>query len=105
MGRHYYDVIMRTPIGARYGRISVTIENNKIDGILVILKKSNPFCGSINENGDCQIKGEVKTLLRTIPYDATGKITEENIVLKLKSEHEIFDLSGTVPAARKEKSV
>lgn len=109
MGHQNYDVMMRTAIGARYGTMSVTIENSKINGILMILKKSNPFSGDIDENGDCQIKGEFKTLLRTIPYNATGRITEDNMVLHLKCEHEIFDLSGTacahVPNAKKEKSV
>lgn len=109
MFNRYYDVKMRTPIGARYGTMSVSIENNKIKGALVILNKSNPFSGNIDENGDCQIKGKVTTLMRTIPYHATGRITKEKMDLQLKSEHEIFDLSGTasahVPATQKEESI
>lgn len=47
--------------------------------------------------------------MRTIPYHATGRITKEKMDLQLKSEHEIFDLSGTasahVPATKKEESI
>lgn len=109
MWNRCYDVIMRTPIGARYGTMSVTIDNSKINGILNILKKANPFYGNINENGDCQIKGELTTLMRTIPYDATGRITKENLALRLKGEQESFDISGTasapVPATEKEQNI
>ena len=104
-----YDVIMQTPIGARYGTISVTVDNSKIDGILDILMRANPFHGKINEKGDCQIKGELTTLMRTLPYDATGRITKETLVLKLKGQQESFDISGTasapVPVTEKEQSI
>lgn len=93
-----YDVIMQTPIGARYGTMSVTVDNSKINGMLDILKKANPFYGKINEKGDCKIKGELTTLMRTIPYDATGWITKEALALKVKGERESFEISGTASA-------
>lgn len=104
-----YDVRMRTSIGSRYGMMSVSIENSKISGTLVILNKSNPFSGNIDENGDCHIQGKVTTLMRTIPYHATGRITKEKMDLRLESEQEVFDLCGTasahVPAIKKEESI
>lgn len=108
MWNRSYDVIMRTPIGARHGTMSITIDHSKINGMLDILKKANPFHGNIDEKGNCQIKGELTTLIRTIPYDATGRITKEALVLKLKGEQESFEISGTacapVPAAEKEQT-
>ena len=71
MWNRSYNVIMRTPIGARYGTVSVTVDNSTISGMLDILKKANPFHGNINKKGDCRIKGELTTLMRTIPYNAT----------------------------------
>lgn len=104
-----YDVIMQTPIGSRYGTMSVTVDNRKINGILDILKKANPFCGNINEKGDCQIKGELTTLMRTISYNATGWITKEALALRLKGKQESFDISGTasaqVPVTEKEQTI
>lgn len=98
MWNRSYNVIMRTPIGARYGTVSVTVDNSTISGMLDILKKANPFHGNINEKGDCRIKGELTTLMRTIPYNATGRITKEALVLKLKGERESFEITGTVSA-------
>ena len=75
---------MRTPIGARYGTVSVTVDNSTISGMLDILKKANPFHGNINKKGDCRIKGELTTLMRTIPYNATGRIHERGVSIKAK---------------------
>lgn len=109
MWNRIYDVIMRTSIGARYGTMTVIVDHNNVDGILDILKKANPFHGKINENGDCQIKGDLTTLMRTVPYDATGRITKEALLLKLKGERESFELSGTAsapfPATEKEQTL
>lgn len=98
MWNRSYDVVMQTAIGARYGTMSVTVDNGKIDGMLDILKKENPFHGKINEKGDCQIKGKLTTLMRTIPYDATGRITQEALLLKLAGKQEMFEISGTASA-------
>ncbi len=104
-----YDVIMQTPIGVRYGTMTVVINHSKVDGMLDILKEANPFHGKINEKGDCQIQGELTTLMRTIPYDATGRITKETLVLKLKGERESFEISGTAsapfPVTEKEQTI
>lgn len=104
-----YDVIMQTSIGARYGTMSVTVDNSKINGILDILKKANPFHGKIIEKGDCQIQGELTTLMCTIPYDATGRITKEALVLRLKEKRETFEITGTAsapfPAEEKEQTI
>ena len=51
MWNRSYNVIMRTPIGARYGTVSVTVDNSTISGMLDILKKANPFHGNINRKG------------------------------------------------------
>lgn len=90
-----YNIIMQTTIGARYGTITVFINHSKVNGMLDILKKANPFHGKINEKGDCQIKGELTTLMRTIPYNATGRLTKDTLVLNLKGERESFKIFGT----------
>ena len=109
MWNRSYDVVMRTPIGARHGTMTVIVDHSRIDGMLDILKKANPFHGSIDEKGDCRIKGELTTLMRTIPYDATGRVTQEALVLKLTGGRESFEISGTASApvsvTEKEQSI
>lgn len=94
MWNRHYDVTMRTPIGLRYGTMAVTVDGCKVRGTLHILKRANPFAGNIDESGQCSLRGELTTLTRTIPYEATGWIARESLTLRLKGAVESFDLSG-----------
>lgn len=96
MWNRLYDVTMRTPIGDRYGSMNVTVNQNHVDGILTILKKATPFAGSICEDGSCRISGQLITLMRTIPYEAVGRITKSSLWLILRGEQETFEVSGSV---------
>ena len=93
-----YDIIMQTPIGARYGTMTFAVHNSRVDGILDILKHANPFSGTIEENGECRIQGMLTTLMRTIPYQAAGRVTRDALRLWLNAAQETFEISGT-PAA------
>lgn len=105
MWNRCYDIIMQTSIGVRYGTMSVTVDNSKIEGMMNILKKENPFSGTIDEKGDCQIHGEITTLTRTIPYEAVGQINKDRLQLKVEGGQECFDISGTVLTEEKEPRV
>lgn len=90
-----YDVTMRTAVGIRYGVITVTVDGNDVEGMMCILKKTNPFSGTMDEKGGCRVEGKLTTLTRTIPYTATGRITRSGLALKLNGGIESFDVSGT----------
>lgn len=109
MWNQQYAVIMQTQIGSRHGTMTVTVDQGRIEGMLDILKKANPFQGTINEQGDCRCKGELTTLMRTISYIATGQLNKESLTLRLKGDRETFELTGMAfvpgPNAEKEPAV
>ena len=98
MWNRQYEVTMQTSIGTRYGTMWLTVDNRNVDGVLDILKRANPFHGNISENGNCQIKGELTTLMHTIPYEGKGKITRNAFFLKLITARDSYVLSGLVSA-------
>lgn len=100
MWNRHYNVVMRTPVGAKYGTMAVTVEDDGICGMLDILKKANPFAGTIDAAGECRLHGELTTLMRTIPYDATGRVTEESLHLDLQGGEETFELTGRAEPLR-----
>lgn len=106
MWNRQYNVTMQVPIGVRYGTMAVTADDGRVDGLLTILK-TVPFHGVIREDGRCMLSGELITLMRTIPYEAVGRITENDLHLTLTGEQETFELSGSavVPdhSAKKEE--
>ncbi len=91
-----YRILMQTPIGDRAGTLEVQIEQNKIHGYLDMLNHSEPFVGSIDEEGCCCIRGRLITLMNTIPYTASGHITPDSLHLLLKGGRHLFPITGVL---------
>lgn len=89
-----YDVVMQTLLGQRHGTMLMKVHGNKIDGFLNILGNRTPFQGELDNNGVCILSGCIKTLVRTIEYEATGSADEKEIDLTLHGQRDIFHLNG-----------
>lgn len=90
-----YDVRMNTPIGVRLGHMTVLRNLDTVSGHLDILKHCEPFEGTIDSDGNCKIFGKIITLMRTISYEATGKITPDSLELSITDDRHILKIIGT----------
>lgn len=90
-----YDVRMRTPVGIRLGHMTVCRNLGKVSGFLDILNHSEPFEGIIDHDGNCELSGKMITLMRTIRYVATGRITPDSLTLSVRDERNVFEMTGT----------
>lgn len=97
-----YDVRMRTPIGIRLGRITLTRNQGEINGYFDILNHHEPFAGTIDENNNCYFTGKMITLMRTIHYQAVGKILPEELTLSIRDGQHILEITGKPVALTKE---
>lgn len=97
-----YDVRMRTPIGIRIGRITVTENQGKIHGFFDILNHCEPFSGTIDQNRNCDVTGKIITLMRTIHYHAVGKILPEEISLSIQDGYHTLEITGKPADCTKE---
>lgn len=90
-----FDVHMNTPIGVRLGHMTVLLNLDTVSGHLDILKHREPFEGTIDSDGNCKISGKIITLMRTISYEATGKITPDGLELSITDDRHILKIIGT----------
>lgn len=98
-----FDVRMNTPVGVRSGHMTVLRNSNTVSGHLDILKHSEPFEGTIDSDGNCKIFGKIITLMRTISYEATGKITPDSLELSFTDDRHILKIIGTPCQSKKEQ--
>lgn len=98
-----FDVRMRTPIGIRLGHMTVCRNLDRVSGHLDILNHSEPFDGTIDTEGNCELFGKIVTLMRTISYEATGKITPDNLELSITDDRHILKITGTPCRSKKEQ--
>lgn len=90
-----YDVRMHTPLGDRLGQMTVFRENNQLSGSLSILGHDEPFIGIVDTEGNCAVSGKIITLMRTIRFAATGKITEDGLTLSIPDGNHILSIIAT----------
>lgn len=94
MSAKTYLVYLQTPLGKREGKLTAKKNGDELNGWLEVLKHKEPFEGTVDENGNCRIFGELVTLMRRVPYIATGQISASAVHLKVKGERNVFELSG-----------
>lgn len=100
-----YNVKMSTPIGVRLGCMTVWRRYDKISGYLDILKHKESFEGTIDSNGNCKIIGKIITLMRTIDYEAIGKILPDSLSLLIKDDRHILEITGDAQTKERNKSI
>ncbi len=98
-----YNIRMYTPIGVKTGIMFATMNEDKISGTIELLKHTEPFNGSIAENGECEISGRIISLMRAIEYIASGQITPTSVQLLARGERNTFKITGEVIEAEGEK--
>lgn len=103
MTERSYAIEMQTPLGIKHGTIRVRMEQNKISGFLDVMNHSEPFYGNIDTEGYCEFTGRIITLMRTIEYQASGKMDADQISLNIYGERNVFQVTGVVCSCESEK--
>lgn len=91
-----YDIQMKTPIGIKIGKMSITNEKGILSGYLNILKKSVPFTGVIAPDGSCNISGNIVTLMNTFEYTAGGIVESSKLSLEVLCGKNKFYITGNL---------
>ena len=92
--QYCYAIKMMTPVGIRDGSIVLNINNKDISGYLDILNHQNVLSGKILEHGQCELKGEIVSLMSKSNYTAVGTFDFCSIQLTLKEEKNNYELYG-----------
>ena len=99
-----YDVFLNTPLGKKYGELSACIENGKLMGFLSLLGHTESIEGTVDEDGNCAIKGKFITLLNTIYFTADGMIKRGVLDLNIRSDSNTYEMKGTLRGEKEQNS-
>jgi len=89
-----YTITMRTPLGPKTGTMTLGNEDGIINGELNILGTRTECRGTVSENGDCAMIGEIKTFMSSFRWQGTGKLTDDEITLVITSGKHRFSIKG-----------
>lgn len=90
-----YEVRMQTSVGIRLGQMIVYRDGDRLNGYFEILNHNEPFEGTVDSEGNCRLHGRIITLMKTINYEAKGKITMEGLNLSIADEKHVLEITGT----------
>lgn len=89
-----YTITLEAPIGVKCGRLSADIADGKLTGCIFVMNAENPFSGDIDNNGNCTISGSLKSLLYQLSYVGSGTLTEDQVLLNIKTDRHTLMLKG-----------
>lgn len=104
MDKRNYNIVMETPLGKKKGNIMLFINDGAdeashagvdiITGEISILDVSEPFIGTLGEDGFCKFNGNLKTPGKEIAYEAIGKLSDYGIDLLLNTDSGLFHIKS-----------
>lgn len=89
-----YDILMSTPLGQKKGELKAKIENGKLTGFLSLFGNTELIEGTVDEHGNCSLKGKFITLMKSVDFTADGTIDMDIMRLALKGERGYYEIMG-----------
>lgn len=91
-----YDILLRTPLGDKKGRMSIALlHRGRLEGSVEVLEHATPFTGEMDESGFCRITGYLITALSTVPFAATGYIRPQQLDLRFRHNEQSYQIVGS----------
>ena len=99
-GTYLYDLEMSTPLGPRRGNLELIVWKGHLNGYLTMFTRTIPI-----QDGKCSgkylsFRGDMKTLMKMIPYQAEGKITDTGISLVFSTPQNQYSAKGYLTERR-----
>ena len=96
---HTYALEMETPLGKRRGVLNLVLLGDSVSGELTLFTRTTPILEGHRIGDSLAFQGEMRTLVGTLPYQASGALSEDTL------EREICTARGhyAVRGIRREK--
>lgn len=94
MSEKIYNICLFVPLGTRDGTLYLREENGNVEGRLEVMNHQNDLTGTISEEREVVLYGQIETLMDTVSYTATGTVCEKKIFLNLTTESGIYSIVG-----------
>ena len=92
--RYTYTLEMDVPRGIRRGRLLIEIFGNIVRGRLEMFSNITDILSGTYKNGRVEFEGKMKTLMYSMNYRASGRITKRHAELDFSTEKGMFHASG-----------
>ena len=100
-GTYHYDLVMDAPLGKRRGNLELMVEKNWMNGYLTMFTRTIPIRNGHLDRKRISFDGEMKTLMKTLPYKASGTISPSTVNLVIATEQGEYPVTGELAEVRR----
>ena len=93
-GTYLYALEMHTPLGTRRGYLELIVWENFLNGYLTMFTRTFPIQNGKRSGNHISFNGEMKTMMKSLSYQAEGKITGNKISLVLATNNGHYNATG-----------
>ncbi|NLU24222.1 MAG: hypothetical protein GXW99_05795 [Clostridiales bacterium] len=80
-----YKIILRSPLGPRFGVLRIEQESDSVSGVLELLNRTNIFTGGHATGDSFSCSGEMQTLMRHLSYVMEGSVSGDKLQAVVKT--------------------
>lgn len=88
-----YDVVMRTPLGAKKAKVELSLDGATLKAHVMLKGKEETSIGSC-EGNTFFFDGSAKTPVGLMPYEVQGSVDGEAITATCKTKKGSFEITG-----------
>ena len=100
-GTYHYDLVMDAPLGKRRGNLELMVEKNWMNGYLTMFTRTIPIRNGHLDGKRISFDGEMKTLMKTLPYKAEGTVTQSSLEMVISTQQGVYPVKGMLAEVRR----
>lgn len=93
-GTYFYALEMSTPLGRRRGYLELIVWENFLNGYLTMFTRTFPIQNGKRSGSHISFDGNMKTMMKSLSYQAEGKITGNKLSLVMATENGHYSVVG-----------
>lgn len=100
-GTYKYDLEMSTPLGKRRGNLELMVWGDFLNGTLTMFTRTFPIRDGRRSGGSILFHGDMKTLMKMLPYQAEGTLLSSGIELTIETDQGKYPVTGVLTEVRR----
>lgn len=94
MNEEKYDLILKTPMGAKKGELIFEIDGDQLNGKIIVKGEENPFSNGTIRDNNFSFSGVLKSSVGKMEYEATGQVDGDTLRGEAKAKKGTIQLTG-----------
>lgn len=97
-----YALVMETPLGKRRGVLRLCLLDDGISGELTLFTRTTPIREACRSGSRFSFQGEMRTLMGTLPYQASGTLRESTLEMEIRTARGNYPAKGVRTEKRRD---